>query len=141
MAASGKLRSRCTRQTMLRGPNNPLSLGRSTTERSKARASGAIILIWDPPAGGSVNLPADLGSWPGTLELTSPRYRHHGPGNGKASARVVGIVSSRARMRPYIDAWGPDSEVGQGRRSAAPDLDCGGWLRRVLRSLHTHRGR
>src|SRR5712692_7017904 len=67
MAASGKLRSRCTRQTTLRGPNNPPSLGRSRTERSKARASGSIMLIWDPP---------------GARELTSPRYRHPHPATG-----------------------------------------------------------
>src|SRR5947209_10574894 len=41
MLASRKARSRCTRQTMLRGPNRPSSAGRSATARSKARATGS----------------------------------------------------------------------------------------------------
>src|SRR5437879_678955 len=60
--AMAKLRSRWTRQTTLRGPNNPSSAGRSGTERSSARASGSstlrpasvpgILLQWQVAEGG-----------------------------------------------------------------------------------------
>src|ERR1700686_1629115 len=48
MPASGKLRSRCTRHTTLRGPKRPPSAGRSGTERAKARPRGSITFtpVW-----------------------------------------------------------------------------------------------